>query len=243
MSSIDDLAAIVRVCKKSGCGRGGKLTRGLCARCYRYWIDHTPKDQRPIPPRFQFWERVDRAGPELRPGLGRCWLWTGSTDKKGYGRHGHDLTHRRAWRETNGPIPDGLWILHHCDNPPCCNPAHLYAGTHAQNMRDMSERGRCGSRRRLVCPKGHAKEGDNLVITKCGDGFAYQCRTCRNEASRRSDWRQRQERKLAYTLVTDQERERIMELRSQGLSYKRISLAVGRSVDAVTRALKRMEAA
>jgi hypothetical protein len=243
--SIDELAAVVRVCRKEGCGRGGKLTRGLCARCYQYWFTHTPKDQRPPIQKPTFWDRVNKQGPvpAHQPELGRCWVWTGNTDNKGYGRLHHDLAHRRAWRETNGPIPDGLWILHRCDNPPCCNPAHLYPGTHAQNMRDMSERGRSGSKRRLVCPQGHVKEGYNLVITRCGDGVSYQCRACRNEASNASQRRRRRERGLAYTYVTQEEREQIMELRRQGLSYKRIGLAVGRSIYAVTRAIKMMEAA
>jgi hypothetical protein len=47
-----------------------------------------------------------------------------------------------AWEAVNGRVPDGLWVLHHCDNPPCVNPAHLYVGTHADNMRDMRERRR-----------------------------------------------------------------------------------------------------
>ncbi|MFB9187253.1 HNH endonuclease signature motif containing protein [Dactylosporangium sucinum] len=53
------------------------------------------------------------------------------------------LAHRVAWEVANGqPIPDGLQVLHSCDNPPCCNPAHLSIGTQAENMQQMVARGR-----------------------------------------------------------------------------------------------------
>lgn len=78
-----------------------------------------------------------------------CWPWTGAVQRRsGHGTisvggrgSGMEGTHRVAYRLTKGSI-DGLQIRHTCDNPPCCNPAHLIAGTHADNMRDMAIRER-----------------------------------------------------------------------------------------------------
>ena len=96
---------------------------------------------RPIGERF--WEKVDMSqGPES------CWPWTGAT-QKGYGafgtRQGHlERAHRMAWMLTHGEIPDGVNVLHHCDNPLCCNPhpKHLFLGTLSDNTRDMHAKGR-----------------------------------------------------------------------------------------------------
>lgn len=87
------------------------------------------------------WAKVDKsAGPTA------CWPWTRSKRWDGYGRvnvHARQtMSHRVAWEVTHGPIPAGLTVLHTCDNPPCCNPAHLRLGTHAENMADCSNKGR-----------------------------------------------------------------------------------------------------
>lgn len=58
------------------------------------------------------------------------------------GACGDRLSHRVAWRLTNGAIPDGLQVLHECDTPACVNPAHLFLGTQADNLRDMHAKGR-----------------------------------------------------------------------------------------------------
>lgn len=89
-----------------------------------------------------FWDKVDKSG-----GVDACWPWTGGCNRDGYGvtrwterRKAH--THRIAYELTHGQITPGLEILHRCDNPPCCNPAHLFEGTQAENVTDMMQKGR-----------------------------------------------------------------------------------------------------
>ena len=97
----------------------------------------------------RFWAKVDRSGPgpEHRPELGPCWQWTASRTRAGYGKFSirrgcFEESHRVSWRLHSGPIPDGLWVLHHCDNPPCVRPSHLFLGTNADNVADMLAKGR-----------------------------------------------------------------------------------------------------
>jgi len=76
-----------------------------------------------------------------------CWEWQRGIGKKGYGvvsfqgKSSQTLS-RVVWILWNGPIPDGLCVLHKCDNPPCCNPDHLFLGTHKQNALDKIMKGR-----------------------------------------------------------------------------------------------------
>ena len=75
-----------------------------------------------------------------------CWLWVGHIQGGGYGTlhirpHLH-LAHRLSWELNVGPIPEGQNVLHHCDNPPCVRPSHLFLGSHADNVRDMVAKGR-----------------------------------------------------------------------------------------------------
>lgn len=76
-----------------------------------------------------------------------CWFWTGSTLASGHGQISvrtkfNMKAHRLSFEFYKGPIPDGLDVCHHCDEPSCVNPDHLYAGTHQQNMNDRERRGR-----------------------------------------------------------------------------------------------------
>lgn len=93
--------------------------------------------------RQRFEAKVDRSG-----GPDACHPWTASRQKRGYGffavRRKNQLAHRVAFQLSTAPIPDGLCVLHDCDNPRCCNPKHLFLGTHKDNMRDMVRKGRQG---------------------------------------------------------------------------------------------------
>jgi len=88
----------------------------------------------------RFMSKVDIGGPD------DCWLWTGTLDKDGYGVMGVGdrklRAHRLSWAIHNGPIPLSMCVLHRCDVPGCVNPAHLFLGTQADNMRDMTIKGR-----------------------------------------------------------------------------------------------------
>lgn len=79
-----------------------------------------------------------------------CFEWTGN-NVHGYGRVSIGGTTRMvthvAWELTYGPIPEGLYVLHHCDNPPCFEPTHLFVGTARDNGQDMSRKGRSGPTR------------------------------------------------------------------------------------------------
>lgn len=110
----------------------------------------------------RFWAKVDKSGGE-----GACWPWLGAISDTGYGKFRSDggrvgsralRAPRVAWELVNGPIPDGLWTLHSCDNRQCVNPAHLRLGNRSDNMRDMWERGRQGTTRAVPGEKnGMAK--------------------------------------------------------------------------------------
>lgn len=78
-----------------------------------------------ITPEDRFWKKVDKSAA--------CWVWTGSRDRKGYGKGNGCLAHRFSYELAYGPIPQGMQVDHTCHNPPCVNPEHLRLADNAQN--------------------------------------------------------------------------------------------------------------
>lgn len=114
-----------------------------------------------------------------------CWLWKGMVDRKGYGKfrmHSRFIgTHRVSYMLHKGAIPEGMWVLHHCDNPSCVNPSHLYLGTQIDNERDKVQRNRHHHTMKTHCPKGHEYTGDNLIQELRPSGrYGRRCRACKN---------------------------------------------------------------
>lgn len=97
----------------------------------------------------RFWSKIRKGGDS------ECWEWTAAKNARGYGSLGFRLegelrtflSHRVAWVLNGRDIPHGLLVCHTCDNPPCCNPAHLFVGTSMDNARDRDNKGRGGAAR------------------------------------------------------------------------------------------------
>lgn len=114
----------------------------------RFLVGHCSRVRDPRSLEQRFWSRVNKNGsiPAHRPELESCWEWIAGKHGFGYGmfciNSKNERAHRVAWELTNGEIPDGLWVLHKCDNPCCVNPNHLFLGTVQDNIEDMINKGR-----------------------------------------------------------------------------------------------------
>lgn len=112
--------------------------------------------------------------------LSGCWLWCSTITTGGYGLfyfktqtpRRQRLAHRVSYELFRGEIPDGLFVCHHCDNPGCVNPEHLFLGTPNDNVQDAFKKGRL---KKTHCRRGHAFTPETLRIKK--DGYR-QCRIC-----------------------------------------------------------------
>lgn len=133
-----------------------------------------------------FWAKVNKNGRQM-PGheaIGNCWEWTACQLPHGYGQLSKDgkkglRAHRVAWEDANGPIPDGMNVLHRCDNPPCVRPSHLFLGTQKDNMHDASVK----SRIRVPAFKGEKNPASKLTPEKVA-AIRADTGTCKAIAAR-----------------------------------------------------------
>lgn len=114
-----------------------------------------------VDPSVRFWRHVVK-------GEG-CWPWQGASMTSGYGSFGVERgqmvgAHRYSWQIANGPIPNGMWVLHTCDNRPCVNPAHLWLGSALDNNRDAIAKGRRARQDQRGEANGRAKLALDQVL-------------------------------------------------------------------------------
>ena len=151
---------------------------------------YTPRSVRP------FESNLDKSGD--------CWVWTGRTNQQGYGRYTYRreksvAAHRFAWEQVHGPIPKGMVVCHKCDNPPCCNPDHLFIGTPADNVRDCIAKGRKAITRGEAHPAAKVTESDviesrrkysveGVTCQKLGESYGLKAGSIYSIVSR-ENWR------------------------------------------------------
>jgi hypothetical protein len=128
----------------------------------------------------RFLPRVDRSG-----GPDACWPWHGTKSHDGYGMFHVNgratYAHRFAWERAHGPA-GALCVLHRCDNPPCCNPAHLFLGTRGDNVRDAASKGRLWAQAR---PQDLARgEAHHQAKLTAGEVIEIRARAAYGESQR-----------------------------------------------------------
>lgn len=134
------------------CGKPFKTTQSRPGKYCSAKCGHDDKKEKPLSQRL--WSKIDVKSED------ECWPWKGTLNKQGYGAIGFKDrkpkgAHRVTYQITKGDIPEGMVVMHTCDNPQCCNPKHLKLGTYSDNSEDMVSKGR-----------GNPPKGNNNIHSK-----------------------------------------------------------------------------
>lgn len=174
-------------CSIPSCGKPVEA-RGWCSPHYHRWVRRGD----PLAPPLKPWGKTEKANPvdlfwaKVRTGRG-CWEWTAYVHHTGYGYFQYNGVvqgaHRVSWQIHHGPIPEGMRVCHHCDNPLCVRPDHLFLGTDADNAHDRDRKGRNINKRGPAHPLAKLTAADGAAIRA-----ASAAGESRNSIARRLGW-------------------------------------------------------
>lgn len=148
-----------RMCSIEDCGKSPHA-RGWCSAHYLRWYNHGD----PLAGGVQRLDKSSAFDAYTSPD-GECIMWTGGTDRAGYGKFRSQRAHRYAWERANGPIPDGMYIDHKCYRPGCVNPEHLRLATPEQNTWNKSG---AATGRKVDLPRGVTPYKKTGFVAKVG---------------------------------------------------------------------------
>lgn len=156
----------MKTCSFVGCGKRA-ICKTYCGGHYRQFKEG--ETLRPLQVQYRGMSEIKRFLMRVnKSSSGECWPWTGSRQEKWHGQWRNangdiEPTHRAAWRLFVSEIPKGMFILHKCDNPICCNPSHLFLGNQSDNCKDMWQKGRARPGKSLGEKHGMSKVTAEIV--------------------------------------------------------------------------------
>lgn len=134
--------------------------------------------------RLKIDDPIERIFLKTRTNKNGCWEWLGYVNRAQYGMTAIKgktyYVHRLFYQLLNGPLPESIFVCHHCDNPRCCNPEHLFHGTRQENIEDQVRKNRHHNTKKTHCKRGHEYNVENTRFITGGRRECIKCNKIRS---------------------------------------------------------------